>query len=249
MIREVILSGSATEKMPGKWQIERDLLIREYEFSGLPLPQPTGSLRIECWVPQYPSGTIGTEIKFVLRPYLYLLHDQQPFPDHYVTPPFLVGLTAAGSGQGTEADPILRGGLIEVSAFSIEEQPDTAVLPVNPRDVALVVRTISTGEKLTFTIYTHEAEPPVKLRLELSNDQDFARLYRVCYLLAPVLACADGDDELTPYERFEIEHPWMGPRFAWFPVDTLDLGRIWLRQYWERYPGIRFASKRWFRDP
>ena len=45
------------------------------------------------------------------------------------------------------------------------------------RDVALVAKTISTGEKLTFTIYSHEAEPSVRLRLELPNDQNFARLY------------------------------------------------------------------------
>ena len=41
----------------------------------------------------------------------------------------------------------------------------------------LAVKTISTGEELTFTIYDDKTDPPVKLKLQLPNDRDFNRLY------------------------------------------------------------------------
>jgi hypothetical protein len=158
-----------------KWQIEGNYLIRQYEFSGLPSPQPTALLQIVCRLIRNPaSGRIATEIKVVLQPYLYLLDDQQPFPDYFVDAPFLVGLRAASYGQGTDDDPIYRGGLFEVSAYSYEA-PDTAALVLNPRDWTKVLNAVSTGKKLTFGIYTHDLKP--RLCLKLPNEKDFVRLH------------------------------------------------------------------------
>jgi hypothetical protein len=47
---------------------------------------------------------------------------------------------------------------------------------ISSQDVMLAVRTISLGKALTFTLLDYETEPPVKLRLQLPNDQE-SRLY------------------------------------------------------------------------
>ncbi len=164
----------------GKWQMQEKRIARQYAFPDMPTPESTTSLRIVCSLMRHPNGVVGTYLRFYLRPYVHLLPDRQPFDpeDGLVKAPFSVGLFAAGSGIGTQADPLLRGGLFEVSACGIEDEPETVLLDVTEeRDAILGVKAISTGEELTFTVYDNEADPPVKLRLELPNDRDFARLY------------------------------------------------------------------------
>jgi hypothetical protein len=96
-----------------EWQRRGDTLVRSYEFSGMPSPEKTAYLRIECYVTRYLNGNLGTYLRFLLRPYLYLMPNRQPFEDHLTTAPFVVCLFAAGSGAGTEADPLLRGGNVQ----------------------------------------------------------------------------------------------------------------------------------------
>jgi hypothetical protein len=95
-----------------------------------------------------------------------------------VKAPFSIWLIAEGEGSGTEDDPVLRGGVLEVDACSIEGEPDTALLSIiSSRDTMLCVRTISFGTELTFTIVDDQSDPRAKLQLRLPNDPEFRRLY------------------------------------------------------------------------
>ena len=53
-------------------------------------------------------------------------------------------------------------------------------LPADTRmaNVLATIRTISLGKELTFTILDGKTQPPVKLRLQLPNDQGFQKLYK-----------------------------------------------------------------------
>lgn len=54
-------------------------------------------------------------------------------------------------------------------------------------------------------------------------------------------------EELSPKEQFELDNPpWQGPVFAWVPTRTVDEGFIWLKNFWVRHTGLRYASKIWF---
>lgn len=163
----------------GKWRSEGGHLVYNYELTGLPSPQTTTSLRIQCAVSRWANGVLATYLDFYLTPYLYLIPDQEPFEPHLVKAPFLVGLVADGSGRGTEASPLVQGGMFEVNASGNEETiPDTVILRiVSSRDTALAVRTLSLGADLTFTLIDYDTEPPVKLRLRLPGDRNFAPLY------------------------------------------------------------------------
>ena len=169
-----------TKKLSDKWHLQGSTLIRFYEFSGSPTPNTTTSLKVVCAVYRAPAGYIMPSFDFYLRPYLYLIPDRVPFeePGVLVTAPFLVGLMAAAPGEGTDESPLYLGGLFEVSACSIEEDPDTVnVIIDRPPDVGLCVKAFSTGSEITFSIRDDQADRPVKLRLKLQNDQDFERLY------------------------------------------------------------------------
>lgn len=53
----------------------------------------------------------------------------------------------------------------------------------------------------------------------------------------------------SPKEQFELDNPlWSGPFFAWLPTTTTDRGIIWLRNYWMRHTGLRYAENIWFLD-
>jgi hypothetical protein len=78
-----------TAPSPSNWRVSPDsppgmlvapnqgkTLIRTYEFSGLPSPETTTSLRIECSVEKAPNGSIYTGVRFQLRPHLYLWPSQ-----------------------------------------------------------------------------------------------------------------------------------------------------------------------------
>jgi hypothetical protein len=160
----------------GEWHVERNTLIRTYKFSNLPSPEMTTSLRIECRLSKSPSGFIGTEFTFCLQPYLYLMPNQRPFENHFVTAPFSLTMWATG-GAGTEASPLVEGGQFEVRGYSVEDEPETAFLYFGgPREnVMLCLRAIASGREMTFTL-SDQAEG-AKLRLRLPNDRDFYFLY------------------------------------------------------------------------
>ena len=161
----------------GKWLFDGSKLVCNYELSELPPPQTTASLRIECSVSRYLNGKLDTHLRFQLTPYLYLT-DEEPFEAHLVKAPFVLGLVADGSGKGTEASPLVQGGMFEVNASAYEETPDTAHLGIiSSRDTMLAVRTLALGKDLTFTLIDYDTEPPVKLRLRLPGDRNFASLY------------------------------------------------------------------------
>jgi hypothetical protein len=157
---------------------DRDM-SEPFETVGSPPPQTTTSLRIQCAVSRWESGVIATYLDFYLTPYKYLIPDQKPFEPHLVKAPFAIGLVADGTGSGTEASPLVQGGMFEVNASGNEETiPDTAILRIiSSRDTALAVRTFAHGRDLTFTLVDYDTEPPVKLRLRLPSDRNFASLY------------------------------------------------------------------------
>ena len=62
-------------------------------------------------------------------------------------------LVADGSGLGTEASPLVQGGMFEVNASANEEVPDTAILGIiSSRDTALATTTLAIGKDLTLTL-------------------------------------------------------------------------------------------------
>jgi hypothetical protein len=186
--REGIASGKMDATTPSvdvsKWQFraEENKIIRVYNFSGLPPPETNVSFRIECSVSRYLSGSLDTILHFYLRPYRYLRLGQLRPDEGLVKAPFSLWLVAAGSGAGTEASPLVQGGMFEVqwcSSWSTEENPDEedpdeVLLNVTRReDVMLCVRTISLGKELTFTLWDQTG----KFQLRLPNDQEFQKLY------------------------------------------------------------------------
>ena len=129
-------------------------------------------------VSRWDNGTLATYLTFYLTPYLYLIPDAEPFEPHLVKAPFALGLVADGSGLGTEASPLVQGGMFEVNASANEDVPDTAIFGIiSSRDTALATRTLAIGKDLTLTLIDYETEPPVKLRLRLKGDPNFAQLY------------------------------------------------------------------------
>ncbi len=68
--------------------------------------------------------------------------------------------------------------MFEVNASANEDVPDTAIFGIiSSRDTALATRTLAIGKDLTLTLIDYETEPPVKLRLRLKGDPNFAQLY------------------------------------------------------------------------
>lgn len=160
-----------------KWRFDGSKLVYNYELSQLP-PQTTTSLKIECTVSRYLNGKLGTHLRFNLTPYLYLLPGKKAFEAHLVKAPFVLGLVADGSGKGTEASPLVQGGMFEVNASAYEETPDTVCLGIiSSRDTMLAARTLALGKDLTLTLIDYDSEPPVRLRLRLPGDDNFASLY------------------------------------------------------------------------
>jgi hypothetical protein len=172
-------NGGEPSVQGGKWRFDGDQLVCNYELTGLPPPQTTTSLRIECAVSRWDNGVLATYLDFYLTPYLHLIPDQEPFEPHLVKAPFALGLVADGSGRGTEVSPLVQGGIFEVNASGNEETiPDTAILRIiSSRDTQHAVRTLALGKDLTLTLIDYDTEPPVRLRLRLPGDRNFASLY------------------------------------------------------------------------
>jgi hypothetical protein len=162
----------------GKWRSQGSGIVCEHDVTGVLEPHTKTSLRIECSVSRWDNGTLATYLRFYLTPYLYLIPDAEPFEARLVKAPFALGLVADGSGLGTEASPLVQGGMFEVNASANEEVPDTAILGiVSSRDTMLAMRTLAVGKDMTFTLIDYEMEPPVRLRLRLTGDRNFASLY------------------------------------------------------------------------
>jgi hypothetical protein len=149
-----LVSGSLAKPSAenGKWRSQDSKLVCNYELSGLPPPQTTTSLKMECSVTRYLNGTLDTYLRFYLTD---------------------------GSGLGTEASPSVQGGMFEVNASANEDVPDTAILGIiSSRDTMLAVRTLAIGKDLTLTLIDHETVPLSNpLRLRLNGDPNFAQLY------------------------------------------------------------------------
>jgi hypothetical protein len=163
------------------WRLENKMLVRTYEFSGLPPPEVKTTLEIEFYVSKAPSGYVHTRLSFNLRPYLYLVPDRSPFPDHFIDPPFSLGFFG-GSGAGTEESPALLGMVFSqaLTAFAPEGE-DMAVLELDqPKTVNMCIKIISSGANITFFMISKNKETLVQLRLELPNDQKlrFTSLYQ-----------------------------------------------------------------------
>jgi hypothetical protein len=157
------------------WHVKDGEIVRPYECEESFSPNGKTSLQIKCWFQRELTGRVHTGLDFILDPYVYFMPGQKPLPDNIITPPFVVGLFAAGNGGGTEADPVMRGGMFKVTAYS---KGSAARLSVDlTTDISRAVATIAMGEILTFSIYELAAEPPIKLKLSLPNDREFARLY------------------------------------------------------------------------
>jgi hypothetical protein len=85
-----------------------------------------------------------------------------------------------GSGAGTEASPTFLGGIFKLSACSLHACDGMALLEIDQtRDVMACVAVISSGEPITFTLIDGEGGMSIKLRLQLTNDQErrFQQLY------------------------------------------------------------------------
>jgi hypothetical protein len=160
------------------WRFERYRIVRTYEFSGLPPPETTTRLEIELLVRKAPSGYVHTSLAFHLRPYIYLTCNRSSLSDRVGRSLFNVGFYG-GTGRGTEESPMLLG-----TGFTTEAEQhgdeDAAMFEINePRDIKLCMKAISSGDNITFSVIK-EDERPIKLRLELPNDQEklFMTLYQ-----------------------------------------------------------------------
>ena len=173
-------SGNTIERQlkSGKWRQEGSRLVCEHSVIAVLPEEVATSMRLVCSVSRYLNGTLDTNLRFELTPYLYLLPDGEPFEPPLIKAPFALGLVADGAGRGTESDPLIQGGVFEVNASAAEDAPETAMLGiVSSRDTMLAVRTLGIGSDLTLTLMDYDAEPPVRLRLRLPGDPSFARLY------------------------------------------------------------------------
>jgi len=101
----------------------------------------------------------------------------EPFANHLTKPPFSIGLIADGAGKGTEEDPGVIGGILQILACSVEDEVETAMFNVSPNGIRTCLRALLAGSDLTFTITDYETDPPVKLRLRLPNSREFSQLY------------------------------------------------------------------------
>jgi len=171
--------GAVPNEPPeGRWLLEDGRLVCQHNVTTVLPDQIATSVRMVCSVSRYDNGTLATYLWVELSPYLYLMEDGEPFEHHLVKPPFALGLVADGTGRGTESDPLIQGGVFEVSACASEDEPEIAALQiVSSRDTMLAIRTLGIGTDLTLTLMDYEAEPPVRLRLRLRGDPSFAELY------------------------------------------------------------------------
>ena len=134
-------------------------------------------LKIDCTFSRELNGSVHNAIRFYLEPYLFFQPSQQPFENHLTKPPYSIGLIADGSGRGTEEDPLVIGGFLEVFACSFGDEDETVMFDVNARSMRTCLRALMAGSNLTFTISDYESDPPIKARFRLPNTTEFSKLY------------------------------------------------------------------------
>jgi len=139
-------SGSQSSSTDGKWRREIGKLVCDHRSTAVIPKEMAASLRVTCSVSRYLNGTFATDLHFRLKPYLFLMPDKEPFQAHLVKAPFILGLIADGSGRGTEADPLVRGGMFEVNGSASEDDPETVFLHIiSSNNTMLAVRTLAVG--------------------------------------------------------------------------------------------------------
>jgi hypothetical protein len=163
------------------WKVREDRdevgMSRLYTFANTPAPGRTTLLKLECSVSRQLNGVVRTYIGIDIQPYLYLIPDRRPFSEELTKPPFLVYLFSCSSGRGTEADPLARGGVFNTLGCSIKDRPDAASLGIyNEGDARAWIKTMSYDADLTLSFLSDKFMP--LLKLTLSNDSSFRRLYR-----------------------------------------------------------------------
>jgi hypothetical protein len=156
-------------------------LTRIYEFTEPRAPATVSTLEISSNVCIEWRGNIYASLDFNLRPHVYLGLGQLPSPEEGMkTAPFSVWLVA--EGEGTEASPLMQGGVSKVSWYSDgDEEPDDPELAlmrvVGPEGCEIpLLRALGSGKEMTFTI-VGDTEPKTKLQLRLRNDGEFRRVY------------------------------------------------------------------------
>jgi hypothetical protein len=159
----------------GDWRVDGQKFWRAYEVTDQLSSGKKVLLKIECSFSKALSGYVS--VQFYLEPYLFFQPSRQPFENHLTKPPHLIGLIADGSGKGTEEDPIVIGGFLDVSACSVGDEEETAMFDVSPPSLRTCLRALTAGSNLTFSIHAHESDPPIKARFRLPNSSEFSQLY------------------------------------------------------------------------
>jgi hypothetical protein len=174
---ETRLPEPAHRRVPGKWQLANRHVFRNYEFAQVTTPGITTSVRMSVRVGRNLNGSMYSRIEFTLCPYLYMWPGQRPLGDRGEIVNSPVGVALWAPGEGTEDSPAFLGRSFGVSAMA-EEKPDTITLGTDDKfSVNACVQALSSGEELAFMLYAAETKSDVKLRLALTNDGDFARLF------------------------------------------------------------------------
>jgi RNA polymerase-interacting CarD/CdnL/TRCF family regulator len=161
----------------GEWRVDGNTFWRVYEAADQLDSGTKVLLKIECSFSKDLSGEVYNQVNFYLQPYLCFQRSRRPLVGHLTKPPYSIGLIADGTGKGTEADPIILGGILEVLASSVENEEETAMFSVHSRAMRTCLRALMAGSDLTFSISDYESDTPIKLRLRLPNTNEFSRLY------------------------------------------------------------------------
>jgi hypothetical protein len=144
-----------------KWRVKPGIgeLSRTYYFSGLHAPDPTATLKLDCRLKRSVGGFINSIFTLYVRPFR-LLHET----------PLVMGLVTTDQS---------KGGIVQVRAYPVEGDRDTALLAVEgTQDVQDFLSAISSGKELFFML-GDQTRPFVKF--PLPNDGEFRRLYNETY--------------------------------------------------------------------
>ena len=163
-----------------EWQVRKGgitfthLLSRTYYFSGLPQPDTTAVVKINCTLDSSRDiQRVTCNLRFLFRPF------QIPEETYLIL------------GLFTED---LKGGFVEAEAFPLEnklEEGDKFIsLTMHDDDLAKCVRVLTAGKDMTFMLMTPtppdrrpfiEMPPKPLVKLPLPNDLQFKRLYDQSY--------------------------------------------------------------------
>lgn len=162
------------------WDETTYKLSRIYEFTDPRTPATVSTLEIACPVSIELSGSIHSYVDFQLRPHVYLGLGKLPAPEEgMIAAPFSVWLIT--EGEGTQASPLIQGGVCKVSWYSTgddePDDPELVLMRVGPmQDEIQCLRVLASGKEMTFTIMG-DTEPSKKLQLQLPNGGEFRRLW------------------------------------------------------------------------